>query len=65
MSLGNLPEYMLMRVFQELIQKMGSLAQEESRSISTNTRWGIVHQYQEGKVVNIFKEIALKGFVGI
>ena len=33
-----------------LIVIMGSLAQEESRSLSTNTRWGIVHQYQEGKV---------------
>lgn len=33
-----------------LIVIMGSLAQEESRSLSTNTRWGIVHQFQEGKV---------------
>lgn len=33
-----------------LLVIMGSLAQEESRSLSTNTRWGIVHQYQEGKV---------------
>ncbi len=33
-----------------LLVIMGSLAQEESRSLSTNTRWGIVHQFQEGKV---------------
>ena len=33
-----------------LITILGSLAQEESRSISTNTRWGIAHRFQEGKL---------------
>lgn len=27
-----------------------NILQEESASLSTNTRWGSVHQYQEGKV---------------
>lgn len=33
-----------------LITLLGSLAQEESRSLSTNTRWGIVHRFQQGEI---------------
>ena len=33
-----------------LITILGSLAQEESRSLSTNTRWGVVHRFQQGKI---------------
>lgn len=33
-----------------MISLLGSLAQEESRNLSTNVRWGIVHQYQQGKI---------------
>jgi Site-specific recombinases, DNA invertase Pin homologs len=33
-----------------LITLLGSLAQEESRSLSTNTRWGIVRKFETGQV---------------
>lgn len=33
-----------------LITILGSLAQEESRSLSTNTRWGIVRRFENGQV---------------
>ena len=33
-----------------LITILGSLAQEESRSLSTNTRWGITRRFENGQV---------------
>ncbi|OLN26182.1 Site-specific recombinase [Desulfosporosinus metallidurans] len=33
-----------------LITILGSLAQEESRSLSTNTRWGIARRFENGQV---------------
>lgn len=33
-----------------LITILGSLAQEESRSLSTNTRWGVVRRFEKGQV---------------
>jgi DNA invertase Pin-like site-specific DNA recombinase len=33
-----------------LITILGSLAQEESRSLSTNTRWGIARRFEKGEV---------------
>ncbi|KJR46052.1 Site-specific recombinase [Desulfosporosinus sp. I2] len=33
-----------------LITILGSLAQEESRSLSTNTRWGVVRRFERGQV---------------
>ena len=34
-----------------LITILGSLAQEESRSLSTNTRWGVVRRFEKGQVM--------------
>lgn len=34
-----------------LITLLGSLAQEESRSISTNTKWGIAHKFKQGEIM--------------
>lgn len=34
-----------------LITILGSLAQEESRSLSTNTRWGVVCRFEKGQVM--------------
>lgn len=34
-----------------LITILGSLAQEESRSLSTNTRWGMVRRFEQGQIL--------------
>lgn len=34
-----------------LITILGSLAQEESRSLSTNTRWGMVRRFEQGQIM--------------
>ena len=34
-----------------LITILSSLAQEESRSISENTRWGVVRRFENGKMI--------------
>lgn len=34
-----------------LITILGSLAQEESRSLSTNTRWGVVRRFEKGQIM--------------
>ncbi|MEG2198064.1 MAG: recombinase family protein [Cellulosilyticaceae bacterium] len=34
-----------------LLTLLSSLAQEESRSVSTNTKWGIAHKFQQGEVM--------------
>lgn len=34
-----------------LITILSSLAQEESRNISENTRWGVVRKFEKGKVI--------------
>jgi len=38
-----------------LITILGSLAQEESRSLSTNTRWGVVRRFEKGQVYLNYK----------
>lgn len=38
-----------------LITILGSLAQEESRSLSTNTRWGVVRRFENGQVYLNYK----------
>lgn len=39
-----------------LITILGSLAQEESRSLSTNTRWGVVRRFEKGQVSVNYKK---------
>lgn len=34
-----------------LLTLLSSLAQEESRSVSTNTKWGIAHKFQQGEIM--------------
>ena len=34
-----------------LLTLLSSLAQEESRSVSSNTRWGIAHKFQQGEIM--------------
>ncbi len=34
-----------------LLTLLSSLAQEESRSVSSNTRWGITHKFQQGEIM--------------
>lgn len=33
-----------------VITLLGSIAQEESRSLSTNTKWGLAHRFEKGQV---------------
>lgn len=34
-----------------LITILSSLAQEESRNISENTRWGVIRKFENGKII--------------